>query len=460
VLRRDKFNRAALKNFLYRPKQAKPSPVMREPARIASTIDLLARMNVGKIPMDNTIRDFMAQRRFIGSKDRTSIVERAYRIMRAHARLGWWMEQGKMQDRARNRVLADLVLNDKTNLEDLNILFPGGKYEAEQLTKEEVAFAEFLYGKPMDDPAMPVAVRCECPDWATEKLTALFGDGFEENMAAMIDPAPLDLRVNTVKGTVDEAIESLKADHVRVSKTPYSPIALRAQGKPFMSDAKAFRSGLVEIQDEGSQLIGLISGAKPGMRVLDFCAGGGGKTLVLAAMMQNKGNIVATDNDTRRLEKGKPRYKKAGVHNVEMRSLEEESNRKWLRRQKGTMDIVLVDAPCSSSGTWRRNPDLRWKWYGPNLEEIMKMQTEILDKVADKVKPGGRLVYATCSLFPEENEQQVEAFLSRHPDYKILPLAEAWSGDKASIPNEGPFLRLFPKTHQTDGFFAAVLQKA
>lgn len=432
---------------------------MREAARISSAIDLLARINAGRIPMDNTIRDFMAARRFIGSKDRTAIVERVYRIMRAHARLGWWIAQGGIQDTSRARVLADLVLNDQANEEILEGVFTGEKHQPDPLDEQELAFAEFLYGKDLNDSSMPVDVRAECPDWASDKLHALFGDEFEAHLVSMIDPAPLDLRVNTVKGTVDEAMESLKKDRVRVSKTPYSPVALRVEGKPFMSDTKAFRSGLVEIQDEGSQMIGLVSGAKPGMRVLDFCAGGGGKTLILAAMMKNKGNIVAMDNDARRLEKGRPRYKKAGVHNVELRCLAEEQNRKWLRRQKGTMDVVLVDAPCSSSGTWRRNPDLRWKWYGPSLDEIIGMQSEILDRVADKVKPGGRLVYATCSLFPEENERQVEAFLARHPDYKVLPLAEALEAGQ-SAPNDGPFMRLFPKDHATDGFFAAALVKS
>ncbi len=430
---------------------------MRDAARIQSAIDLLARINAGRIPMDNTIRDFMAARRFIGSKDRTAIVERVYRIMRSHARLGWWMEQGKIQDTSRMRVLADLMFTERPTEEDLENIFVGGQYEAAPLDEQELAFAEFLHGKELNDPAQPTHIRAECPDWAREKLETLFLDEFENHMKAMIDPAPLDLRVNTVKGSVDEALESLKADGVRVKKTPYSPIALRAEGKPFMSDTKAFKKGLVEIQDEGSQLIGLVSGAKPGMRVLDFCAGGGGKTLILAAMMNNKGNIVAMDNDSRRLEKGRPRYKKAGVHNVELRSLAEEQNRKWLRRQKGTMDVVLVDAPCSSSGTWRRNPDLRWLHYGPSLNEIKQMQSDILDKVADKVKAGGRLVYATCSLFPEENEAQVEAFLTRHPDYKVLEVSELTA--EKPLPSAGPYLRLFPKDHETDGFFAAVLQK-
>lgn len=428
---------------------------MKDAARLATAIDLLARIRTARIPMDNTIRDFMAARRFIGSKDRTAIVERVYRVMRGHARLGWWIAKGGMEDGSRARVLADFALNDRT---EPALFFTGEKHAPSPLTPAEEGFAVFLAGKSLDDPAMPDFVRAECPDWAEEKLRALYGPRFEENLAAMIPPAALDLRVNTLKGSVEEAMDSLARDGIKTDRTPYSPVGLRAHGKPFMSESKAFRSGLVEIQDEGSQLIGLVSGAGPGMRVLDFCAGGGGKTLILAAMMQNKGNIVAMDNDSRRLEKGRPRYRKAGVHNVEARSLAEEQNRKWLRRQKGAMDVVLVDAPCSSSGTWRRNPDLRWTWYGPSLEEIIKMQADILDRVADKVKPGGRLVYATCSLFEEENEAQVQSFLSRHPDFAVLPLAEAW-GVPSAPPCAGPYLRLNPAQHGTDGFFAAILAR-
>ncbi len=226
-----------------------------------------------------------------------------------------------------------------------------------------------------------------------------------------------------------------------------------------MSATKAFHKGFVEIQDEGSQLIALLSGAKPGMRVLDFCAGGGGKTLGIAAMMEGKGIIYAMDNDSRRLEKGRRRYKKAGIHNVEVRSLEDEKNRKWLRRQKDAIDVVLVDAPCSSSGTWRRNPDYRWYQYGPSLAEIIAIQAEILERVADKVKIGGRLVYATCSLFAEENEQQVEKFLSNHPDYEIMPISQIWHDEYGPCPVSGDFMRLTPKDHSTDGFFTAVLQR-
>jgi 16S rRNA (cytosine967-C5)-methyltransferase len=445
-------------NSFYGQNHVKPWR-MKPAARIASAIDLMMRIEASPIPMDNTIREFMATRRFIGSKDRTAIVERVYRIMRSYARLGWWIEQAAVKRSATTLVLADLILQENPDDEFLAQTFNGDKYAADPLKDHEKTLIEFLRGKTIDDPAMPVGVRAECPQWAEEKLQALYGQDFETYLRAMIDPAPLDLRVNTLKSTVDEAIASLRADKVTTVKTPYSPVALRVEGKPFMSDSKAFRKGLVEIQDEGSQLIGLVTGAQPGMRVLDYCAGGGGKTLIMAAMMNNKGNIVAADTELRRLEKGRARYKKAGVHNVELRCLADESSRKWLRRQKETMDVVLIDAPCSSSGTWRRNPDLRWKWYGPSLDEICAIQKEILDRVAEKVKPGGRLVYATCSLLAQENEDQITAFLERHPDYAVLPLAQAWEGDKSSVPCSGPYLRMNPKDHTTDGFFAAILTK-
>ena len=432
---------------------------MKPAARISSSIDLLSRIQNGRIPMDHVVRDFMATRRFIGSKDRADIVERVYRIKRAQARLGWWIEQGGMEDNARARMIADLVLNDGKTLDELREIFIEGKYEASPMNDAEQGFAVFLQGRGMNDPSMPDVVRCECPDWAEGKLRDLFGDAFEAQLSAMIDPAPLDLRVNTMKGSVEEAIEILRKDKIRAHKTPYSPVGLRVEGKLYMGDTKAFRTGLVEIQDEGSQLIGLLSGAKPGMRILDYCAGGGGKTLVLAALMENKGNLVAMDNDASRLEKGRVRYKKAGIHNIELRSLADEQHRKWLRRQKGTMDVVLVDAPCSSSGTWRRNPDLRWRFYGPKLEEILASQSDILDRVADKVKSGGRLVYATCSLFPEENERQVEGFLARHDDYILVPFPAVCGEIGIAPPCQGPFMRLLPKDHGTDGFFAAVLQR-
>lgn len=434
---------------------------MKHPARIQTCIELLGRINASPIPMDNTIRDYMAPRRYIGSKDRTAVVERVYGIVRAHARLGWHISQDpEVTDNPRIRILADMILREGLSLRDLDEVFSGDKHAPDPMDAEEKAFAARLKGTVLDAPDMPETVRAECPEQHAERLRTLFGpENFADQMRAMMKPAPLDLRVNTLKGTVEEAQSWLAAQGVETDTTSYSPIGLRVRGKAFMTATKAYSKGLVEIQDEGSQLIALLCGVKPGMRVLDYCAGAGGKTLALAALMKGSGNIVAADIDARRLEKGRRRYRKAGAHNVEIRCLADEKNRKWLRRQKGTMDCVLVDAPCTSSGTWRRNPDLRWRQYGPSEEEIRTMQADILNQAAERVKPGGRLVYATCSLFPEENEDQVERFLQEHTDFERLPLDAAWPDDVKTPPPPcpGPYLRLFPQDHETDGFFAAAL---
>ena len=430
---------------------------MRDGARIQSSIEILERMQNSKIPMDNNIRDYLHHKRYIGSKDRKAIVELPYNVVRATARLRWWLDKIGLEDSPRSRIIAYLML-DGLSCHDLKIRFVDDQYCPGELGEAELKAIEQLEGQSLTQDEMPVSVRCECPDYAKEKLEFLYGDDFENQLKAMLDPAPLDLRVNTIKIDVDQAQNSLKKDGVETVHTPYSPYGLRTLDKPYMSATKAFHKGFVEIQDEGSQLISYVCGVKPGMRVLDYCAGGGGKTLGLAAQMEGKGIIFATDNDSRRLEKGRRRYKKADVHNIEVRSLEDEKNRKWLRRQKDAMDVVLVDAPCSSSGTWRRNPDLRWNQYGPSLDEIKKSQTEILERVADKVKVGGRLVYATCSLFSEENEEQVEHFLSNHPEYQLLLIPQIWP-EGTPCPVQGEYLRLTPKDHQTDGFFTAVLER-
>lgn len=435
---------------------------MRDAARIQTAIEILEKIKDSNIPMDNTMRDYLHHRRYIGSKDRKYIVELVYNIVRSTARLGWWLDHVKLEDTPRSRALVYIMLDGLSD-HDVSIRFTGEKYCPDPLSDDEKAAVEKLNGSQLIHDDMPEAVKVECPDWAEDKLRPLFGDDFAAELKAMLEPAQMDLRVNTLKLTRDQAQDSLAKDDVETTKTPYSPHGLRAVGKPYMSATKAFHKGFVEIQDEGSQLISHLCGVQPGMRVLDFCAGGGGKTLGLAAAMQGKGIIFAMDNNSRRLEKGRRRYKKADVHNIEVRSLEDEKNRKWLRRQKDAMDVVLVDAPCSSSGTWRRNPDLRWNWYGPNLEEITTLQAEILERVSDKVKIGGRLVYATCSLFAEENEQQIEKFLKAHSNYKVLPVPDIWPENADGGANDCPvstdFLRLTPKNHQTDGFFTAVLER-
>lgn len=419
-------------------------------ARIKAVIDILEKIAASRIPMDATVGDYMRHRKYIGAKDRADIVERIYNMVRAHARLGWHLQRAGAPDTVRMRVISWLSLGEAKSATDIEKLFDGSQYGPEKLSDEE---KKFSFQDGLNHPGMPEAVRAECPPEHEQTMREYFGADFTAEMEAMIAPATLDLRVNIRALAREEAKESLKKDGVETDETPYSPWGLRARGKAFLSKTKAFVKGHVEIQDEGSQLIAHVCGVKPGMQVLDFCAGAGGKTLALAAAMNCKGRIVAMDNEPARLEKGRQRFKRAGVSDViEVRPLTDEKNRKWLKRQKGTFDVVLIDAPCSSTGTWRRNPDLRWRQYGPSLAELLPVQAEILEKASKAVKPDGKLVYATCSLLPDENERQVEKFLSAHPDFVRTPPGEAPC-------DENGFMRLTPRRHNTDGFFATVMTR-
>ncbi len=404
--------------------------------------------------MDTVTGDYMRHRRYIGSKDRAAIAERTYAMVRATARLGRWLERLKVEATIRNRMIVWLVLGETTDRKRIKDLFDGSKYGAERLSDEEFQMIDELEGKTLNDSSLPDAVRAECPPLYEDKLRAYFGDDFVPEMKAMLGGATLDLRVNIWRADKEKVRKYFEADGVETTDTPYSPWGLRAKNKTYISRTKAWNKGWVEIQDEGSQLIALACGVQPGMQVLDYCAGAGGKTLALAAAMGNKGRIVAMDTEARRLEKSRARIKKAGVADcIEIRPLSDEKNRKWLRRQKETFDLVLTDVPCTGTGTWRRNPDMRWTVYGPPLEELVEIQADILDKVAKTVKPGGRLVYATCSILPDENEEQIERFLKEHPDFEKAALPESVPADKNG------FMRLTPHRHNTDGFFAACLQK-
>ncbi len=424
-------------------------------ARIKAVLDILDRIASSRIPMDLTVGDYMRNRRYIGSKDRAEIVERVYAIARHRARLGWALEQAGAPDTTRTRVMALLlVLEQKAGVDRF---FDGSQYGPEPLTEDELALIPKLQA--IDLAAAPESVALEIPAMYEQSLRGYFGNDFAAEMTAMLDGANLDLRVNTVQKTREDVAASLEKDSVANAELPYSPWGLRTKGKVYLSHTKAFKAGWIDIQDEGSQLIALACDARPGHQVLDYCAGGGGKTLALANSMKVKGRIVAMDMEEARLLKGKERFRRARVSDIiEVRPLSDDRHRKWLKRQKETFDCTLIDAPCSGTGTWRRNPDTRWKVYGPGLEELVKIQADILDRVVHTVKPGGRLVYATCSVLPEENEQQVEAFLARHPDFELPDLKDVWPED-ATPPCDGKYMRLTPHRHGTDGFFAAVLVK-
>jgi 16S rRNA (cytosine967-C5)-methyltransferase len=416
-------------------------------------MDIMDKVTHSRIPMDSVVGDYMRRRRYIGAKDRANIAARVYDMMRHYARVGWWLEKSNREDNARNRMIIWLHFIEKQpDYAPLESLFDGTQYGPRPLDAEELKYLGFLRrGDDYMPDEMPEDIRAECPPMHYESLKNYFGDDFVPELSALMEGAHLDLRVNHAKASLEDVQEQLKQAGIETVKTEYAPHGLRVGEKIYLAKTKSFLKGWVEIQDEGSQLIAAACDAQPGMQVLDYCAGGGGKTLALAAAMANKGRIVAMDTDAGRMAKSNPRLKKAGVRDiVEMRPLSDETNRKWLRRQKGNFDLVLLDVPCSGTGTWRRNPDMRWRTYGPSLEDLLVVQAEILERAHKAVKPGGRLVYATCSLLPEENERQVEAFLKAHDDFKLVKPPE-------SVPSQDNMMRLTPHRHSTDGFFAACM---
>ena len=422
-------------------------------AHLQATLELLATIDATPRPADALVSGYFRARRYIGSSDRGAIAEMVYAILRHHARLGWWLAKEKVESTPRSRLLVYLRLAEEKSVRTIEELCNGKKFAPESLTEDDRAFLRRLEGHTLLHPSMPDSVTGECPDWASASLRQRFGKKFGREMAALLEPAPLDLRVNPLKTTRDAAMAVLKKHGLVAELCRFSPLGIRIKDRPALNRIALLKDGALEIQDEGSQLVALLVDAKPGQRVMDFCAGAGGKTLAIAAQMQNKGRVTACDVLANRLKRSAERFRRAGLHNIEVKPLTSERD-PWVKKHKGAFDRVLVDAPCSGTGTWRRNPDSRWRSLGPGLETLLPLQASILESAARLVKGGGRLVYATCSLLPEENERQIEKFLEAHPDFKLIPTQEI----DADTPTT-PYLSLTPATHHTDGFFAAVMER-
>ena len=411
-------------------------------ARIQAVIELLADIIATPRPADGTVSAYFRDRRFIGSKDRAAINVRTYRIIRTYHRLGWWIRKCGHEVNARTLVIADLMFEREHSVSSIVETFSGERFTPDPLSEEELKLAKSLDKQNLEHPHLPLREKMECPTWAFDMLQAGLGEHFESEMKAMLSPAPMDLRVNAIKAKRDEVLAQLKNDGVDAHEGKLSPLSIRVFGRPQLAQHTLYLDGSVEIQDEGSQMIAVVADAKPGEQVVDFCAGAGGKTLALGASMNNKGRIVAMDVLEKRLEKARVRFRRAGLHNIETRALSSERD-KWVKRHQNHFDLVLVDAPCTGTGTWRREPDKRWRTLGPQITELVPLQRNILESAYRLVKPGGRLVYATCSLLAEENENQVAAFVKDHPEFEI----------------SGEPLHLTPAQHDTDGFFAAALKR-
>ena len=427
-------------------------------ARLQAALDLMTDVDRDPRPADAVVSTFLRARRGMTEGDRGAVLDLLDAVLRHRARLGWWLGALGHDDTPRARLLVWLAIGDNRGPDHAARHFTGAKDAPAVLTAGERALLKRLQGKSIADPAMPEEVRLEVPDWAAGPLRRRFDTDFSAEMEAVLTSPPLDLRVNTLRTSRKEMLRTLASLGVPAEATRLAPDGIRIRERLSLTRLTPLKTGEMEIQDEGSQLVALLVDAQPGDRVADFCAGAGGKTLALATRMANKGHVAACDVSAGRLKRCAERVRKAGLHNVQTQMLTSETDR-WVKRRKGTFDRVLVDAPCSGTGTWRRNPDARWRAAREEgLEHLVALQARILASAARLVKPGGRLVYATCSLLIEENEAQVAAFLAAHPAFHVVPIAKVAPGLEGQSAAE--YLSLTPARDGTDGFFAAVLQRA
>ncbi len=394
-------------------------------------------------------------------RDHTRIRDMVWGVVRRYRRLLWWLEINGQTPQVRKLLLADLVLTHGKNVQDITHFCKGGGGYLKRLTDSEARALSAMDGKRLADENMPEAVTLECPAWAEKGLREVFGDRFAEEIDALREPAPLDIRINPFKGKRDDLIPRLEKAGCKVEKLDWLPYGLRITDTGRKAHLPFYERGEFEIQDAGSQVLAAMVAVEPGQRVIDFCAGAGGKTLALAAEMDNRGQLIAADVHNKRLARAAQRLKRAGVFNAERKVLDSERD-PWIKKNKGKFDRVLVDAPCSGTGSWRRAPDSKWRRDEKDLEELVALQESILTSAARLVKPGGRLVYATCSLLPVENEDQVAKLLRSRPDFKLVPVKDVWDKKMPTPMPEamGEMLRLSPASNDTDGFFGAVLERS
>ncbi len=402
-------------------------------------------------PADAKLGEFFRNHRELGTKERAFVAESVYGVLRRLRYLSVVAANEENDpDDARKLILAWLLRVQGKSLRELD----------EILSEQQKEWAVTIKAKSTEN--LPLAVQADVRDWFWDKLVAQYGEAEALTICrSMFDQASLDLRVNTIKATRDEVLAKMQAENTVkdnvVSTMPYSPIGIRMGAKLNISRHVMFTEGKIEVQDEGSQLLSYLVSPKRGMMVADFCAGAGGKTLAIGALMKNTGRLYAFDVSEKRLHNLGQRLKRSGLSNLHAQVITSEQDPK-LKRLNGKFDRVLVDAPCSGLGTLRRNPDLKWRQTEQDVIELTQKQTAILARAAKLTKAGGRLIYATCSLLRDENEAIVEAFMQANPEFNLVPASEVLAHHHIAL-DTGPYLRLLPHLHQTDGFFAAVFEK-
>ncbi len=401
---------------------------MQTGARYQAVLDLITEIFKDKFPADNIINDYLRERKYIGSGDRRFITDTVWRLIRSRRKFEF--DAGSREPRK--------ILLASLKDEDLDLIFGAGAYSPAPLSKEEK-----IWLKNFNEEVYPPDVEAECPAWLFDKVKdpAL--------LKSLNQPANADLRINVADR--QEVIRRLRGEGLFFAPTPYSPIGIRSSERVNLNNCVAYKEGLVDVQDEASQLVAILCDAKPGLKIMDYCAGAGGKSLTISYLLGGQGTVRAHDIDQRRLEQIKPRLERLNVKNVEL--CREVRDRDY--------DRFIVDAPCSGSGTWRRSPDAKYRLTPQKLKEINKTQSELLDTAYEHTKPGGRIVYITCSILRDEDEDIINGFTRRNRNVRHIDMRNLWQR-LLDAPYPGScdkFLRFSPLTTDTDGFFISVLEK-
>jgi 16S rRNA (cytosine967-C5)-methyltransferase len=429
-------------------------------ARIKTAIDLLDRIERpppgrADVPADTVVSAYFRNHRFVGAKDRRAVANAVFQTLRQRGLIDWLLtHEAGLPATNRFRALWTFAVHQGMSGDELAAACDGGRFRPATLSAEEARRVRLLDRTPRQAPP-GLADQASFPAWLAPELERQFGSETGAELTALTRPAPADLRVNTLKATRAAVLSELAAAGIAAAPTPISPLGVRLAGRVNVPALLAYRQGRIEVQDEGSQLAALLVDARPGMRVLDYCAGAGGKSLTLAAAMANRGALVAHDAAPKRLRPLATRAARAGATIIRVTPPNE-----LAAFERASFDRVLVDAPCSGSGTWRRQPDAKWRFTPERLAAHAAAQRDCLDRAAEFVRPGGTLTYVTCSLLPAENGRPVAAFLARRPDFRPLPAAPIWQRLFDAPPPAGePALQLTPRRTGTDGFFVAILER-
>lgn len=462
---------------------------MIEAARHQAILNVLQLWAKESYPLDRILSHWGKENRYAGSKDRQAIAHILYGLIRKLGTVDWWIKQAGLNfsgddegliKQARARLITYLVCEMGFGAEDFKGMWDDYDYRPYALGPSEIQLLGSLskstarIGTDNDFAGLmhkdqPDALKYNLPSFIYERLVQNYGAEIALKLAKALDQeAKVDLRVNRLKANQKGIINALEKLGIEAKPTPFAIDGIRLEKRVPITNLDVFKKGWVEPQDESAQIAAIMVAPKPGMQIIDWCAGAGGKSLAMAAIMENKGRLIAMDIDAARLERSKERLRRAGVHVVE-RKLLDEAGRKWLKRQLKTkagkervgFDRVLVDAPCSGSGTWRRNPDQKWRLDEAAIERLTLLQSKLIQDASKMVKVGGQLIYATCSLLAEENQNQIHQFLSQAPHYKLIPTAQIWAENfKNPYPGRHKdYLQLSPDLVESDGFFIAILER-